>query len=238
MPYAGVVPAAAAKLPTDQQRERRTTDLAGVITSRIHRGELGPGDRLPAERELAVQLGVGRPKLRDALEALETAGYLVARRGAQGGWFVTELGQPFRRWAESIASELDDIIDFRLAVECQAARFAAVRRTSSDLKALERANKMLSKAENPRDYRLADVAFHGSLALSSRSARVAQAVERARGDLFEPTGELWFDDRAASSLADHQRITAAVADRDPDAAARAMARHIETTRAELHELVR
>ena len=55
----------------------------------IERGELRPGDRLPPERELAVQLGVSRPSVRSALESLAAMGVLTARRRAgtfiQGG---------------------------------------------------------------------------------------------------------------------------------------------------------
>lgn len=57
----------------------------------IHRGEVGPGDRLPAERELAEQLGVARMSLRDAIKVLQADGYVEVRRGARGGTFVTGL---------------------------------------------------------------------------------------------------------------------------------------------------
>jgi GntR family transcriptional regulator, transcriptional repressor for pyruvate dehydrogenase complex len=212
-------------------------ELAHALRSRIHHGELGPGDQLPPEREMAEQLGVTRPRLRDALVILEAEGYLVARRGVGGGRFVTGLDAPFRLWASRMQTELDDIVDFRLAIECQAVRFAAERRTAKDLTALARANRGLSKATTPRAYRLADVAFHRGIAAASGSKRLAAAVERARGDLFEPAEELWHDGRAAESLADHERITAAIDERDADVAAVAMAAHVESTRGELRALL-
>jgi DNA-binding FadR family transcriptional regulator len=213
--------------------------VAGVVDElrgRIHRGELGPGDRLLPERELAASLGVPRDRLRDALAVLVDEGYLVSRRGARGGSFVTELARPFERWAALMDDELDDIVDFRLAVECQAARFAAARRTKSDLALLRHAVDRLSAADSPRAYRLADVEFHAGLAMASRNVRLAAAVERARGELFEPADELWEDGRS-HSLRDHTQILGAVEDRDADAAGASMAAHIEVTRAELHALI-
>ncbi len=212
-------------------------ELAAAIRGRIHRGELGPGDRLPPERELATGLGVTRPRLRDALDLLDAEGYLVARRGSGGGRFVATLDAPFRAWARRMRLELDDLVDFRVAVECQAVRFAAERRTTADLATLDRANRTLARVTSPRDYRLADVAFHATLAKASGSGRLAAAVEQARGDLFEPADELWHYGRSADSLADHVRITDAIRRSDPDGAARAMVEHLSTTRDELRALL-
>ena len=208
------------------------------IRGRIHRGELGPGDRLLPERQLTEELGVSRQRVREALAELEVDGYLAARRGVGGGWFVTELAVPFRAWVGRTRNQLDDIVDFRLAVECQAARFAAERRTQHDLRAMARAIELLADTEDPAVYRRADVAFHGAVAIAARSPRLFAAVEQARGELFEPTEELWHDHRASESHDFHEEIRAAIEAADADGAAAGMARHIETTRAELRRLIR
>lgn len=62
-----------------------TEGVAEHIRGMIHRGELGPGDRLPPERELAEELGVARASLRAAIKSLEERGYVVVRRGSRGG---------------------------------------------------------------------------------------------------------------------------------------------------------
>jgi len=70
---------------TDQMRRTTVDDIADLLRGRIHRGELSPADRMPAERELAAALGVGLITLRGALAKLQAEGYLEARRGAAGG---------------------------------------------------------------------------------------------------------------------------------------------------------
>jgi GntR family transcriptional regulator, transcriptional repressor for pyruvate dehydrogenase complex len=212
------------------------SQLADLVRGQIHRGELGPGDRLSSERDLSAKHGVSRLLVREALASLESDGYVITRRGATGGRFVTSLELPFQAWAVRQLDELDDIVDFRLAVECQAVRFAASRRTKSDLATIMKAARGLERSKTPRDYRLSDVAFHNALAAASKSPRLGASVVRARGDLFEPTDDLW-QDGLELTIAQHHAITSAVSDSDADGAAAAMAGHIESTRAEMHELV-
>lgn len=215
--------------------------IADGIRSRIHRGELGPGDQLPPERQLAEQLGIGRLRLREALALLEEDGYVVARRGVTGGRFVTELHAPYSQWLEQMRrdlGELDDIVDFRLAVECEAARLAASRCTKVDVTALRSSIRALERATTPRAYRSADLAFHRALSAAARSPRLAAAVDQARGEMFSPADELWFDGRSAASARDHELVTNACEARDATLAAEIMARHIEQTRQDIQDLLK
>lgn len=221
--------------------ELTAADLASELRWRIHRGELGPGDRLPAERDLAGQFGVGRVRVREALAALEQEGYLVTRRGATGGRFVTQLERPWRTWIAGMRrrlDDLDDIVDFRLAVERQAVVFACDRRTAEDLAAIQRSLSLMEAADGPRRYRQADVQFHAAVAAAAHSPRLANAVARARGELFEPIDVLWIDDRSLDSLVAHREVADAIERRDATAAAAAMTVHVEQTRREIHDLLR
>jgi GntR family transcriptional regulator, transcriptional repressor for pyruvate dehydrogenase complex len=214
--------------------------IADGVRARIHRGELGPGDQLPPERLLAEQLGVGRLRVREALALLEEDGYVVARRGATGGRFVTELVVPYNQWMDQMRrdlTELDDIVDYRIAVECEVARLAAARCTKTDLTAMNKAIRALERATTPRAYKTADLAFHDALAKASRSTRLAAAVDQARGDLFSPVDELWFDGRSDASAQDHQEIADACDRHEGGMAAAAMARHIEQTRRDIAALL-
>src|SRR5215469_8039738 len=98
----------------------------------IKLGLVGHGERFPAERELAAQLGISRLTLRDAIHELNEAGYVCSRRGRFGGTFVTynrpsPSSAELRRLARQDAEKLTDALTFRLAVEAGAAEALAVQ---------------------------------------------------------------------------------------------------------------
>lgn len=217
-----------------------TQGVAEHIRAMIHRGEVGPGDRLPAERDLAEELGVARMSLRDAIKTLQTEGYVEVRRGARGGTFVTELQRPAEEWRMRMraqSGEIDDIIDFRSALECHAARLVAVRRNRVDLAAMRLAIKNLSQADGRASFRLADSQFHNRLARAARNDRLETAIHSVRAELFSPHDLLVYDEPIEENLKDHQAIHDAIRDSDPDAAEVLMREHIERARAQLREIV-
>ncbi|MGH8882162.1 MAG: FadR/GntR family transcriptional regulator, partial [Stackebrandtia sp.] len=132
--------------------------VADHIRLMIHRGEVGPGDRLPAERELAGQLGVARISLREAIKALQADGYVQVRRGAHGGTYITELDVPVARWRARMraeSGEFSDIVDYRIALETESARLAAHRHRDGDLAAMRAAISELERADGRGAFRLA-----------------------------------------------------------------------------------
>lgn len=222
---------------------RRTTveEVAALLRSRIHRGELSPGDRLPAERDLAAQLRVARVTVRGALGALQQEGYLEVRRGATGGRFVTELAEPYGRWRSTMAAdlrELTTVLEYRAALERQVAVLAAGRRTNVHLRRMRRAITDLAEAASPEDFRRADGAFHTALGAAAKNHLLAAAVADARGRLFSPTDRLGFEAHVETSSAAHLAIYEAVAAKDAAAAAAAIERHLTETAGELVEVLK
>ncbi len=100
-----------------------------MLKYRIFSGEYRPGDRLPAEREAADMLGVGRPAVREAYRALELIGIVKIRKGKQGGAFITERD---RQTVTDMLSELirlrqvdmSHLAEARLVLETDVARLA------------------------------------------------------------------------------------------------------------------
>ena len=206
----------------------------------IHRGDLAPGERLPAERDLAARLGVSRITLREAIRILAEEGYLVARRGQQGGTFVTALEEPYQRWLTRMRSdftELEDIIEFRIAVERRAAKLAAKRRTEEDLAILEGAMDDMALAKDRSSYRRADNSFHNCVAVASRSPRHIEAIASARGELFMHTDQIVYTEHVEETQLQHRRILDGIRSGDEEATATAVELHIESTRAGLHRLL-
>ena len=212
------------------------TGVLSLLRSAIHRGELLPGDRLPPERELAVQLGVGRMTLRRALAVLQDEGYLVARRGATGGTFVTSLEEPSARWRQRLRADLADyesLHEHRTAVETHVARLAAARREHRHLALMQAAIDALPAVVDRARFRQLDNDFHGALSDAAASPRLAGAVLACRAEFFGQADHLDFEELVAALRDEHTAILHAVADGDPQAAADAMAAHLDTSRATL-----
>ncbi|MEV0825701.1 FadR/GntR family transcriptional regulator [Nonomuraea rubra] len=204
----------------------------------IKLGVVPPGHKLPPERELAVQLGISRVTLREAIRALSDAGYLDVRRGRYGGAFVTyvppkpDAGDLRQAVNEMGMAELSDALTFRLAVECGAAQVLATTELPEDRRAvLTRRLADLNEA-GLDDYRRLDTAFHLSIAELTGSTLLATTCADARSrvsDLLNAIPMLQVNlDHAAVQ---HQAIVDAILAADPEAARRAVAEHLEGTAA-------
>ncbi|MGI4812580.1 MAG: FadR/GntR family transcriptional regulator [Janthinobacterium lividum] len=88
-------------------RGRVFEDVCQQIRTRLAAGALNPGDKLPAERDLAIELGVSRPVIREALRALEMSGIVRLQKGVKGGAFIRE-GTP-----DGLMQSMQDLLVLR-----------------------------------------------------------------------------------------------------------------------------
>lgn len=213
--------------------ETASDSAVRFLRAMIFAGELGPGDKLPPERDLGARLGISRMTLRLALKALESTGYIVTTRGSRGGSRVTDsesLAQCWNQWMRQHADELDDIFEYRTTVETRLASLAAERRTDEDLRAMERA---LAAERRPQDWASlfrTDIDIHRSIARAARSPRLEQAMLAARGELFVPVDLDRLQDSEHQVHDTHAAILQAIRDQDPSGAAEQMRRHIDLIR--------
>lgn len=232
-------------MPSQVNSVSTSVAVASHIRERIHAGEYGPGDRLPPQRELAELLGVSRVSVREGLRTLVNSGYIEIRRGSAGGAFVTELSQPIDAWRRRLRSqmgELDDLVDFRIAVESRVAYLAAKRSTRTDLNRMRAAIRAMraiatTEAQGHRAFRDADGDFHEALARAGRSVRLNRSVLDARREMFLPYDMLVFDEPRDAVLADHEAIYDAVREGNSEVAAERMEEHIRRTRQQLLSFV-
>lgn len=216
-------------------------DVADHVRRLIHSGDLSPGDRLPAERELAAELGTARVSVREAIKNLNQAGYLTVRRGNRGGTFVAALDEPYSAWLERMrdrGGELDAILDLRVAVEGHAAYLAALRRSNADIGMLRDTVSSLAESQTRGSFRLADSQFHVGVTSAARSSRIAETAMAARGDFFLPTDTLIFHEQIEVSVNGHAAVLSAIESQDASGARDAMTDHIEDTRSHFHRVLR
>ena len=213
---------------TSPQRSPLVDQVIEALRTQITSGEWLVGTRIPTEAELVEQLGVARNTVREAVRSLAHAGLLEIRQGA--GTFVratSELsGVMQRRFA---GSDHHDILELRRALEVEAARLAAERRTASDLELIETALARREEAwasGEPESFIQADAALHHTLVAASHNnalaALYADLGDVLRVDLRKIVGSELTPDR----YVDHAPLVAAVREEDAYAAAREAASHL------------
>lgn len=220
---------------------RETSSVATRLLEIFTSGEIEPGTRLPPERVLASTLGVGRSAVREALAALEMLGIVTVRSGA--GTYLrghaSELLPQTLSWGLALgAQQTTELIEVRSALEIYAARVAATRMDPAAVERLEaHLSAMRSAADDLPAFVEADLQFHLELARGTDNEVLLDLLQTIRSLL-----RVWAD-RAAQSQADaqeaieqHGAVAAAIAARDPDATATAMAVHMHTAARRLAEL--
>jgi len=205
----------------------------------IRLGVVPSGTRFPAERDLAVRLGISRITLREALRHLQDQGYVEARRGRNGGTFVSGVpprptpGQALLRLAAT-GSGLDDLLTFRRGLETGVVvRLAEVGLTVHQERLLHDRLVDADRADQGA-YRRLDTVLHITLARLTGSEELAAVLTdvrmRVNGlmDTAPPT-----EDVMALSNAQHGTIVRAVCSRDPEAARYALGEHLAGVEARL-----
>jgi GntR family transcriptional regulator, uxu operon transcriptional repressor len=203
--------------------------IADQIAALIDRGEYPAGARLPAERELARELGVSRTSVREAIISLEIAGKVEVRVG--NGIFV-------RPHAAGLPREDDDgpgpfeLLAARRMIEGEIAAAAAKLAKRPDLKALRAMLDEMRDADDDFARRdTADREFHLRIAEITRNGALAHVVaalwEQRRGELWTRIEKHFHTpELRARTIEDHAAIVDALEEGDPDAARAAMQRHL------------
>jgi len=217
------------------QRHRVADRVAQELLRLIASGDLVPGERLPGERQLAEMMNVSRVSVRAALQQLKAQGFVAAVQG--GGTRITakadEIDTGLERLGRIDGRNLRDLAEIRAHLEVWAARRAAEAASERQIADIETALEIM--AAPGRDRRTSaedDLAFHLAVARASGSA-VYLHLMSVLGDILEkmfafhrhtlyPGHE---DDERL--FGQHQRVAAAIRARDPEAAAAAMAEHLD-----------
>lgn len=207
------------------------------LVDAVARGELRPGDRLPAETTLAAEFGASVAEVRSGMNGLIAMGLVEVVRGRHGG---LRIARPKPRQLEQTLHDglsvltalsgvsLADLAEARRETEAACARVAATRRTDDDLTAM---GKVLERSADTAlgltEWLDLDVVFHRGVAQASHNPILAMPLTAVHAVAQPRLNRLIADqiDRAAIH-AQHTSIYQAIADAQPDAAARAVQAHV------------
>ena len=217
--------------------EKLSHAVVRQVEQLILRGILRPGERLPAERELADRLAVSRPSLRDALAQLQESGLLTAKPGAGvyvadvlGGAFAPALVDLFARHDEAVF----DYLSFRRDLEGLAAERAARLGSDTDLEVIQTIFAKMETAHQKRsgdEEAQLDAQFHMAIIEASHNVVMLHMMrsmyDLLRGGVFYNRQVMFKQRTTRSALLDqHRAINVALQARDPAAARDAVEAHL------------
>jgi DNA-binding FadR family transcriptional regulator len=195
------------------------------VKRQIHAGLLLPDEKLPAERQLSDEFGISRVTLREALRVLEADRYIVVRRGAHGGAFVSDedrLNEIARRRLGRAPADAMRVLEFLCANETAAIPLAAERRSLPEVKRLRQALDLMAVADSGPRLKRAESSFRLALGDATHNPLMARAIGDALSELFlaGPVADLapW----RAGMLARYQSLCTALEAGDADAARTAL----------------
>jgi GntR family transcriptional regulator, transcriptional repressor for pyruvate dehydrogenase complex len=196
----------------------------------IRIGLLGPGSRLPAERELAGQLGISRSTLRQALTTLTQTGHLVSVRGRSGGTFVAERPPLAEGDEKPLSEEAWAVLDYRVAIETGATVLAAERAESGDIEQLVALVGSMAEADRFDEYRRADIRLHIGIAEAARSPRLVRAMTEVQGQMSDLIALIPHPEQVLThSNAQHERLVKLLRRGDAGSAVKLVREHIRGT---------
>jgi len=217
---------------TPVNRTTLTGDIYRKMVTHLIRGDWGPGERIPPERELCQQLGVGRASLREALKALEIMGMIETRLG--DGTYVCQRSEFLSRpllWAITSSSEAEaqELVEARKLIEVELAGLAAERATPSDLKQIGlHLDEMEVSTGDVDQFQRSDIAFHLAIAQAAHNRLLMNALLLIRNLLQNWIGSaLKVQGVAEKALLQHQRIFMGIAKKNSSAARAAMQVHLQ-----------
>jgi DNA-binding FadR family transcriptional regulator len=221
---------------------RLAEEIADQIERLILNRELEIGGALPAERELAAQLGVSRNILREAISMLAQKGLLEVRSGS--GTYVARPSVEFLRdtfdfFIRFNKSAMFDLVAARRCLEVEIAGLAAERATAQDCQHIAACLERMEQAvSDPEVYIEADVCFHEALAKAANNEILQLLLSSIRGALRENIRVLIEHHPTAldEAMRYHRRIAQTIQEQQPEAARLAMQEHIRSVGRGLREL--
>lgn len=220
-------------------RRKLSDEVFARLKRLITSGELSPGDEMPSERELMDRFGVGRPAIREALQALANMGLVVISHGERAKVLKLSAQSIFRQvdtaakiMLSTSTDSLEHLKSARIFFERGMVREAATKASSEQIEHLKSIlAEQRSNHGNAEGFITADMKFHNAIAAISGNPIYAAVSEAMLGWLKEYRTEmLIWSGNEKFTLDEHEDIIGQIAAHDPHKAEAAMVKHLERSR--------
>ncbi len=220
------------------RREPISLEVARRLLDYLLSGQIAPGDRLPSERQLTHDLGVGRSAVREAITALALLGLVEVRQGDGTYLRRIDTGLPTHKieWGLLLGlRRTRDLVEARRHLEIVVAGLAASRRDEAAVRELRALYAEMEAASgDPDRFVAADVAFHLRIAEATGNEILARMLASIGQLLSDWIARVMRNPESfAPSLAEHRVVLKAIASGNAPAAETAMAAHMEGAAARL-----
>ncbi len=229
---------------------RLAEQIAKQLEGKITQGHFQVGERLPAERLLAKQLGVSRPSLREAFQLLTSKGLLYSRPG--GGTFVKATYASFNDPSPKVSLFREnpeyrfDVLEIRHALEGSAAFYAALRATEEDRQRIRECYERMialhnADASDPMEEARADATFHLAIVEASHNLVLLHVMhglfELLQNSISHNLDKLYTIPRVFEPLrCQHQILMQAVLEGEPELAREAAQQHLSFVEASIKDI--
>ncbi|MGI9522359.1 MAG: transcriptional regulator NanR [Hyphomicrobiaceae bacterium] len=226
------------------RRRKLADDVQERLLELIHRSDCTPGDPLPSERELMRTYEVGRPAIREAMQNLERMGLIEIKHGERPRVAEPSLTRMVEQMSESMRhllmhspANLEHLKEARATFETQMARIAAKKCGLGDIARLERIiNEQEAAYSDSARFLRCDGEFHRAISTLSGNPIFASLSEALFGWLAQFHIDLVRQPGLEKlTITEHRGILQAIANRNADAAGKAMADHLYRANALYHQ---
>ncbi|MFY9514599.1 MAG: transcriptional regulator NanR [Rubrivivax sp.] len=229
------------------QKRKLSQEVLDRLMRRIESGEIRPGDQLPPERELMEVFGVGRPAIREALQAMERSGIVEISHGERARVVVptaqeliAQVASGARHLLNAQPDMLEHLKQARLFLESGTARMAAERATADDVALLrQRIEEQRAVVAHNDEFLARDLAFHREIARISGNPifpAVVEAIFQWASAYYRPMVRA--PGAEALTLEEHGRLVDAIEHHDAAAAEQAVRAHLGRSNALYNSLLK
>jgi DNA-binding FadR family transcriptional regulator len=221
-------------------KRKLSDDVLGRLRELIDAGQFAPGDTFPSERELMERFGVGRPAIREAMQALQNAGLISVQQGQRPKvteptaiGIISQIDMAAQHLLSKSPSSLEHLKDARLLYETGLVCRAAEKATAEDHLKMKLALDLQERfyRTEPDKFVEADIAFHIAIAEATKNPIFVATSRAMLGWLkqFNPK-IVRLDGKEHITLDEHRKIYDFIVNHDPDGAAFAMTDHLNRSR--------